>query len=75
MVQGPVQQRHCGRLPGQEAAPRFEGSSTGHSEAAALEGGHEAEEQATPHVVQWREAEVVHDNEVVLKQTMEDAAG
>ena len=73
MVQEAVEQGHRGRVLGQEATPGLEGPVGGHAQAAVLVGrGHEAEEQVAAGVVQWGEAEVVDDDEVMPKQALDD---
>ena len=64
-MEEPIEHGHRGRALGQEAAPGLEGPMGGHAQAAVLVGGgHEAEEQVAPDIVERGEAEVVDDDEV-----------
>src|SRR5216683_5475967 len=75
VMQKAIEQRNRRRLNRQEVTPLLEWPMAGHAQAAALVGGsHEAEQQLAAGVVEWSEAQLVNQNQLVAQQTADDFA-
>jgi hypothetical protein len=75
VMQEPVEQADGRGVLGQEPAPLVEGPMRADPEGAALVGGGEPEQQLGAGVVEWREAGLVDNDQVVAEQVLYDAAG
>jgi hypothetical protein len=72
VVQETVQQADRGGVPGQEAAPLVKWPVRADAQGAALGGGgDEAEQQLGAGVVQWREPQLVDDDQVGAQQRLD----
>ena len=72
-MQEAIEQRNRRRLYRQEVAPFLEWPMAGHAQAAALVGGsHEAEQQLAAGVVEWSEAQLVNQKQLVAQQPADD---
>jgi hypothetical protein len=75
VVQEAVQEADGGSVLGQEPAPLLEGPVGADAEGAALVGsGDEPEQQLGAGVVEWREPDLVDDDEVGTQDGLDDAA-
>jgi len=75
MMQEPVEQADGGGVLGQKPAPLVErpvGSDT--QGALFVGGGDEPEQQLGAGVIEWREAQLIDDDQVVAEQVLDDAA-
>src|SRR5712691_4403067 len=74
-MQEAIEQGDRGCLDWQEAAPILERPVAGHTQAAAfVGGGHETKQQLAAGVVEWSEAELVDQNQLVPQQAANDLA-
>ena len=75
VMQEPVEQADGRGVLGQEPAPLVEGPVGADPEGAALVGGgDEPEQQLGACVVEWREAHLIDDDQVVAEQVLDNAA-